>query len=262
MAQNDGGWSNVAGAAVTALGNYAITAASNKRQYKFQQQAMDKQLAQNKELWDYQNAYNTPQAQMERLQAAGLNPRLIYGPGASGGSAGPIPSPEVPARQAAKGEVPNAMLIALQARQMDAQYQATRQNIDMMRTKAGLTEVQTALSGAKLAMESGRVKHSKSLAQSEEALQRFAAHRSKELHYNEQRKGELMDQLLEVRDKQMTGMDLDNAFKANRNELAKWGVYQSDSPILRTLMQATRRMGISLDDLLKEGKENLQYLFK
>lgn len=256
-------WSQAASAAVTQMGNYAITAASNRRQYKNQVKAMELQLDQNKQLWDYQNAYNSPQAQMARLQEAGLNPRLIYGSGAGGaGNASPIQPAEVPTRQVAKPEVPDIMLRHLQMRQMDAQYEATRQSIDQMRTKAGLTEVQTALSGAKLAMESARIKHSKSLAQSEESLQRFAAHRSKELHYNEQRKGELMDQLMEVRGKQMTSMDLDNAFKANRNELAKWGVYQSDSPILRTLMQATRRMGVSLEDLLKEGKESLQYLFK
>lgn len=33
----------------------------------------------NLEFWNMQNAYNSPQAQMERYQAAGLNPSLIYG---------------------------------------------------------------------------------------------------------------------------------------------------------------------------------------
>lgn len=34
--------------------------------------------------WNRQNAYNHPQAQMERLKSAGLNPNLIYGDSASG----------------------------------------------------------------------------------------------------------------------------------------------------------------------------------
>lgn len=33
----------------------------------------------NLDFWNMQNAYNSPQAQMERYQAAGLNPALIYG---------------------------------------------------------------------------------------------------------------------------------------------------------------------------------------
>ncbi len=33
----------------------------------------------NLDFWNMQNAYNSPQAQMERYQSAGLNPNLIYG---------------------------------------------------------------------------------------------------------------------------------------------------------------------------------------
>lgn len=36
---------------------------------------------QNKKMWDMQNEYNSPKAQMERLRAAGLNPNLVYGSG-------------------------------------------------------------------------------------------------------------------------------------------------------------------------------------
>ena len=47
----------------------------------------------SKEMYDYQfekeNAYNDPSAQMARLQAAGLNPHLVYGDGASTQSASP-----------------------------------------------------------------------------------------------------------------------------------------------------------------------------
>lgn len=35
----------------------------------------------NIELWNMQNQYNSPQAQMQRLQAAGLNPNMVYGTG-------------------------------------------------------------------------------------------------------------------------------------------------------------------------------------
>jgi len=45
---------------------------------------------QNIEFWNMQNAYNTPKAQMGRLQDAGLNPNLIYGSNANTGVAGQI----------------------------------------------------------------------------------------------------------------------------------------------------------------------------
>lgn len=49
----------------------------------------NKELAQfewekNLEMWNLQNQYNLPSAQMQRFRDAGLNPNLIYGQGSSG----------------------------------------------------------------------------------------------------------------------------------------------------------------------------------
>lgn len=46
----------------------------------------------NLEQWNRENEYNSPIRQMERLKAAGLNPNLVYGSGASAGSASSITS--------------------------------------------------------------------------------------------------------------------------------------------------------------------------
>lgn len=43
------------------------------------------------EMWNMMNAYNSPEQQMARYQAAGLNPNLIYGSGSSAGNASNIP---------------------------------------------------------------------------------------------------------------------------------------------------------------------------
>lgn len=45
--------------------------------------------------WNRENAYNSPEAQMQRYLAAGLNPNLVYGAGASSGNAGNIGTPTV-----------------------------------------------------------------------------------------------------------------------------------------------------------------------
>jgi len=52
-------------------------------------QEADKARAYNKQMWEAQNLYNSPEQQMARLKAAGLNPNLVYGKGAGGNAAGP-----------------------------------------------------------------------------------------------------------------------------------------------------------------------------
>jgi len=43
------------------------------------------------EMWNMMNAYNSPEQQMARYQAAGLNPNLIYGSGSSAGNTSQLP---------------------------------------------------------------------------------------------------------------------------------------------------------------------------
>lgn len=68
-----------AGAAVGGLFNYLGTRQTNKMNLKISREAN----AYNTDMWNLQNAYNDPSAQMERLKKAGLNPNLMYGNGAS-----------------------------------------------------------------------------------------------------------------------------------------------------------------------------------
>lgn len=55
------------------------------------------QFSKNLEMWNKGNAYDSPEAQMERLKAAGLNPNLIYGTGnVTGNSSGTLPQYNAP----------------------------------------------------------------------------------------------------------------------------------------------------------------------
>ena len=261
MADNSGAGAAVAAGAVSAGGSYAGEVARNKRQWRYQQKAMQLQDEYNRQLWDYQNAYNTPQAQMQRLQEAGLNPRLVYGSGGQGfNTAGPIQPAEVPTRQAAGIQVPDVLAPYFQVRMMDAQYKSTIQNMDIMRKRSALMDIQQALENMKLFRENLRSKNYGELASAELDTAKFVALRQGELYANEKTKGNVMDQLMEVREKQMTSLDLDNAFKKHRNELAELGIYTHDHPAFRVLIRAADRMGIDLGELLKEGANNLKYL--
>lgn len=51
----------------------------NMQNEKFSMMQQQMAYAQNLDMWNRTNAYNTPQQQMQRLKDAGLNPNLIYG---------------------------------------------------------------------------------------------------------------------------------------------------------------------------------------
>lgn len=252
----------VAGAAANAAGQIAVDAAANKKQWKYQQRAMDKQQQLNLEAWNLQNAYNTPQAQMQRLQEAGLNPRLIYGEGSSAPNmSGPLDVADAPVREAMRPNV-SRLLEYYQIRQMDAQYQNTIAATDVMRKSAGLKEIEQGLKNLSLARETFRGKDAQRHAMLETDLKYWTAARARALFDNEGRKGWLMDQLYDMRQKQITTIDLDNAFKRHRNELSKLGIYTTDHPAFRVLIQAARRMNIDLGELISEGPEALKYLME
>lgn len=86
-----GAFSPILGAATNIfgnlLGNRSISQ-QNDRSEAFSREMYDRRFNDNIRLWNMQNAYNDPRAQMERLRNAGLNPMLMYGSGAGAGGAG------------------------------------------------------------------------------------------------------------------------------------------------------------------------------
>lgn len=58
-----------------------------RKQNKFNKQEAELAYQREIDMWNLQNAYNDPSAQMARLRAAGLNPNMVYGQ-SSGGAAG------------------------------------------------------------------------------------------------------------------------------------------------------------------------------
>lgn len=87
------------------------TGRQNRKSRDFSREMYGRQYADNVAFWNMQNEYNSPQAQMQRLKAAGLNPHLVYG-GSSGGTAGtasPIKTPDVQNAQFKTPEWGNAI---------------------------------------------------------------------------------------------------------------------------------------------------------
>lgn len=64
-------------------------------QREHEQKMYDQQVANNIAQWQRQNQYDSPSAQMDRFQSAGLNPNLIYGQMGTGSTANNIGTPSV-----------------------------------------------------------------------------------------------------------------------------------------------------------------------
>ncbi len=69
----------------------------NSESQQFSKEMYYRQLEQNWNFWHTQNEYNHPSNQKARMEAAGLNPALMYGQSATGaaGNATPAKSPDV-----------------------------------------------------------------------------------------------------------------------------------------------------------------------
>lgn len=78
--------------------NIQIARETNQANRELAEYSYQQNLAQ----WNRENEYNSPTAQMARLQEAGLNPNLVYGSGSAVQSSASSPQYDAPTMQAAK----------------------------------------------------------------------------------------------------------------------------------------------------------------
>lgn len=95
------------------------------------------QADRNLDLWNLNNEYNTPAAQMQRYLDAGLNPNLIYGNGSSsaGNSSSPasgFDAPRVSAPKVDNSYIPNAAQLFMQGLSQTAQIRKTNAETAMV----------------------------------------------------------------------------------------------------------------------------------
>lgn len=74
----------------------AMGMAAQKRTNQANMEMAKYAYSKDLEMWNRQNVYNSPEAQMQRLKSAGLNPNLVYGQGAVANAAGQMPRYNAP----------------------------------------------------------------------------------------------------------------------------------------------------------------------
>lgn len=144
----NGGWMAAAMSGLVS-GAQAVSKGGPKRQYKYNKKLAEDQnvmnranaewvLNQNQRLLDEQRIYDSPEQQMARYKAAGLNPHLIYGQ-ASGGSSpiqmGSMPSADMGSVNASYPDLAGGFINAARGMQ-DMGYTAARTDESLMRTQS------------------------------------------------------------------------------------------------------------------------------
>lgn len=140
----------MAGAAIGGLFDIASSAFNNK--YAVQQMQLQNQM--NIDQWNRENQYNSPTAQMQRLSAAGLNPNLVYGNGATTLSAS---SPKLEAAQKKAPDLGQYAVMAVNAmlkqKELDIREKEVDSKVNLNASQANWNKVRSDLDDLKLALE-------------------------------------------------------------------------------------------------------------
>ena len=132
---------------------------SRKKAYKRSIDLMKRQGKMDREFWDYQNAYNTPTRQMQRLKEAGLNPALMYGQGTTGNANNMVQSkfneltPYTSSQDLAASTAAGVQqaLAGAQKRLLNKQADLAKVNAIKSSADAGLSKVSTAFKQEQIA---------------------------------------------------------------------------------------------------------------
>jgi hypothetical protein len=117
----------------------------NKKQREWNEKQYQLQRSHALQDWQMQQEYNSPTAQMKRLQDAGLNPNLIYGSGTST-LAQPVRGTETKSwtPQAPRLEAPNILGMYQDMRTRDVQRDLMKEDIQNRRQQRALLAAQVA----------------------------------------------------------------------------------------------------------------------
>lgn len=127
-------WTSIVSSAAgtgNSIGSAITSSWNQKKTNEFNREMAEYAWEQERDMWNKQNEYNSPQAQMQRLIEAGLNPNLIYGSSANTGNATTIPKYQRPQLKAGATfpNLDNAILNLVGVEKISAETDLTKQAI-------------------------------------------------------------------------------------------------------------------------------------
>lgn len=209
----------------------------------------------DREMWELNNAYNDPKAQMARLEAAGLNPNLVYGNGTvAGNSSSSIPKYQAPHVQYQAPDIGGVVQAYQSTRIQEAQLDNLKAQEENTRARTITEASNAALKAIGVTRAKENVRHESVMHPHQESVAKTKVTQSEADLQSTWNKLLLMQQDLilknleeDARKKKLTGIDLQNEklsadimFKKYENELRSAGVNSSDHPIMRMLIRAIK----------------------
>ncbi len=207
--------------------------------YRKQQKLQNQSYQQNLDMWNRQNQYNLPPAQMQRMKDAGLNPALMYGQGTTG-NATQMPKHQAPQIDAKvpKIDIPQALGQFQQIKLQEAQTKLLEKqgkSIDAETMFKGLTNILKENEVSELAeyKKYGAVYDGQPVTSSKYSQEARKRHLQNALLSLKEKLAVTEDleyhtpeaQLRRIKTAQakLKALGLDNTFKEARNTLAKDG---------------------------------------
>lgn len=242
---------------ISSLINKSSQTKSVESQNRANMELAEYQFAQNKEMWNMQNEYNSPFAQMQRLQQAGLNPNMVYGSGnVAGNQSGSAPTFDRPEMRStfAPLNLPNIQsyinqyqdfkMRQAQTDNVQAQTEATRARtaVDNLRAQLLGFDILRGEANAPYFAEvaESQAGRSKALYEKElQAIKNMSIDEQNKVLQNQYKRG-----ALQIQDIQKEAAEADLLWKQYRNELRDYGLTDHDNVFFRIIVRQLMDMGI------------------
>lgn len=241
-----------AGASLLGTGaNIAATGRMNKKTRQWNEHMYDRQKNDSLDFWHQQNTYNSPQAQMARLQEAGLNPHLVYGNGSAVQTAGQIDTPHA---MPYKPDAPDFNISGAVDGYFNAQTR--HQTLENQKAQGDLLKMEALVKDAQIKNTNANTLstiESTSQSQGSYPLRMSKLHHDITNAYQDITRGLLTQEAIKLdnqgRRLNQTGQNLTNQLKEIELNMRKEGLNPNDPAWMRILFQQlTKRLPWLLKD--------------
>jgi len=232
-----------------------------KRTIKANRELAEYSYGQDREMWAENNAYNSPEQQMERLKKAGLNPNMVYGSGTvAGNSSTATPKYNAPTEDYTRIQPmvnPMAMLQAYQDMELKkAQTDNVKAQTNNLDTRTG---IEAGIKEATRWMDYDQKKHNLMMAEHVDPMKASITYNQTQAaqFLTEEARQKLANLIQQGKNMKAgeANIEADTLFKKYRNEWMKMGFTTSDNVGFRLLAKAFNEiLGIdSVGELSKYG---------
>lgn len=251
------------------LWNEVTGKGAHERAMELAQWQYDKDI----EFWNMQNAYNTPESQMDRYRAAGVNPNLVANQTSAGNASGSVRA-QAPDTYHPVPNIMNAVTTAMGVKNTIARLGKMAAEIGLLKTRNAKEIAQLPYVGA---LEKQKLMTAELRTGQLQSMEPYFSDMALANLHNVQARNQslygdiaLKDQLHDFRGKsfgkQLTALDQQIAmnesrkvFEENKAYFARLGVMNYNNPIVMAMTMALKASGVLTGTTDLKGKSMTDY---